>query len=224
MESFKFDDADLASIASQSCLADLKAAVTGGEYGTPFSIGDFGFYSESQFKEQFEVLKTVERQHAEKLSLFLSDGQWSVVDENLNRIANFGVARFKSAAIGDTWISLAVRENAFGVAELLLSLDLDPLRTNEKREDMCDLLKLQYAALTVDLRNMQEEKRDAAQRVLLPSESDALLAKELKIVSYLKNMRKFTDALSLYLGEYSFEVMMCIILYDLELNCAYFPL
>ena len=52
IEAFDEDDDELVEIALKSCLADLDLVVTGGEYGSPFNIGGFGFFAQSQFDQQ----------------------------------------------------------------------------------------------------------------------------------------------------------------------------
>ena len=52
MDAFDLDDEELVDIALKSSLADLELYVDGGLYGSPFSIGGFGFYATNQFEAQ----------------------------------------------------------------------------------------------------------------------------------------------------------------------------
>ena len=62
MEAFKNDDIELAQISFESSLSDVNDVVVGGESGSPYSIGDFGFYAEEQFEAQYNHVLTTTKQ------------------------------------------------------------------------------------------------------------------------------------------------------------------
>ena len=62
--SFNKDDVELLNLALRSSLADITEVVIGGEYGTPFQLGDLGFYSENKLLKQTELLQSLEQENA----------------------------------------------------------------------------------------------------------------------------------------------------------------
>jgi len=56
-DSFANDDTEIIDYAMKSLLADPGAQVSGGHYGSVYSIGDFGFNTASQFRLQQKVFK-----------------------------------------------------------------------------------------------------------------------------------------------------------------------
>lgn len=52
LDSFEKDDDELLKIALESCLADLSVVVTGGQHGSPLSIGQYGFFADNQIFNQ----------------------------------------------------------------------------------------------------------------------------------------------------------------------------
>ena len=97
--------------------------VSGGEHGSPFRIGGYGIYAQSQFDIQFKQLKDFEVKNSVG-SHFLSSEEWCVVDKGLRQIAHFGDQRFSKACRGDTYLALAIRKKAFVVAGALLGYGL----------------------------------------------------------------------------------------------------
>jgi hypothetical protein len=63
-ESFKNDDTEIIDVAMKSSLADPDAKVIGGENGSVYSIGDYGFNTASQFRCQQKILAKNERRLA----------------------------------------------------------------------------------------------------------------------------------------------------------------
>ncbi len=118
---FDTDDVELAGYALQSSLASLKDMVIGGQYGTPYSIGDHGFYVKEQFEKQATYLSKHERivSHGKQ---YLSIGEWEAADEKLSAIAHHGVSKFDKVFRGDSFASLAVRRNAFEVAKVMMDM------------------------------------------------------------------------------------------------------
>ena len=86
IEAFELDDPELANVALESIVADKEARVDGGQHGSPYSIGGYGIFAESQFDSQFQIL----HQHEEESSrgvYHLSLDEWAQVDKGLKRIA-----------------------------------------------------------------------------------------------------------------------------------------
>jgi hypothetical protein len=142
---------ELATIALKGSLVDISAVVTGGEFGSPFSIGDYGFYSETQFEEQADTLCQLEREYASK-DFFLSESEWKKVDSHLTDVAHYGKPQIHKTIRGDTFASLAVRKSAFQVAMVFLSKGLDVLQTNENEEDLIDVIQEQYGRISADFK------------------------------------------------------------------------
>ena len=192
-DSFKYDDEEVAEIALNSSIADINSIVYGGEYGTPFSIGEYGFYAENQFRNQTMILEEAERAHS-KGTWFLSQAEWAFVDEKLSNIAHHGKPRFIRAFKGDTFVNLAIRDGAFLVAKLFIDRGLDPMIVNEEDHDCFEIVKEKYADLSDELLSIQKEWDHAAEVLLLPSEEKALEEKDKKLLESLNKMLSFIDS------------------------------
>lgn len=151
LDCLKTDDVEVLEIALQSSIADIHARVCGGEYGSPLIIGEYGFYARSQFEGQSELLKQIERQNTTQMKSFLSNSDWKIVDESIDSISTYSYSRFITASLGDTFATLAVRENAFLVASACLNRGVDYLLKNDKNEDLFSILRQQYASLTIQV-------------------------------------------------------------------------
>lgn len=163
-QSFEDDDVEIAQYALKSSIADLSEVVENGYDGSPFSIGEYGFYAENQFKEQFEVLSRVERDLAKQRKQYYSEGEWMKIDEMLSFIAHHSTTSVKRVVRGDTFGSLALRKHAFQVATLFLTTTdvpaVDPLIENEEGKDMFDIAKEQYFVLSVYLKDLTNRRTD----------------------------------------------------------------
>ena len=192
-DSFKYDDEEVADIALSSTIADIHSIVYGGEYGTPFSIGEHGFYAENQFRNQTMILEEAERANS-KGRWFLSDAEWAGVDSQLSNLAHHGKPRFIRACRGDTFVHLAIRDGAFLVAKCFMDRGLDPMTTNEEDHDCFDIIKEKYADLSEELLLIQKEWDHASEVLLLPSEERELEEKDRKLVESLNKMLTYIDA------------------------------
>lgn len=135
----------------------MNAKVTGGEFGSAYSIGDYGFYSKNQFEEQAEYLSEIERQNAPK-DQFLSNDEWRKIDDYLSSVAHHSKASFTLVYRGDTFAALAVRKNAYRVARLFLRHGLDLLSVNENDEDLVDVAKAQYSIISEQYKVIQTKQ------------------------------------------------------------------
>lgn len=196
--SFETDDVDLAKVGLSSSLADLNATVIGGEFGTPFSIGEWGFYTKKQFEDHAEYLQKTERKNA-KGSQFLSVAEWKLVDDKLSELASYSEWTFSRAAKGDSFAALAVRKNAFLVAAAFMDAGLDPLVENEEGNDVFEILKQQYKDMSVLLLEIQREADRASEMILLPSEEADIEQRDNKIVQAFKDMTDFCNAFTVNL-------------------------
>lgn len=169
LESFEQDDEELIEYALKSVIAEPHDRVCGGEFGSPFSIGGYGVFADSQFNQQFELLMSLEREHAVGVN-FLSDGEWKVVDDGLTRISHYGVGRFENVVRGDTFAALALRKRAFLTAAFLLKHGVDPLLQNEDGEDFFDVTKIMYGKMAAELRALDEFREQMSVRLVPPSE------------------------------------------------------
>jgi len=169
MEAFKIDDLELAQICFESSLADVDDVVVGGENGSPYSIGDFGFYAEEQFEAQYKHILSTAKQWCLRNKHYLSGSEWEVLEHKLSLLAHHGEASFYDTCRGDSFACLAVRFNAFQVAKYVLSLGLDPLLQNERQQDLFLITKVQYGVLTLRLKDVQVMKKEAVRTVLMPT-------------------------------------------------------
>lgn len=156
-ESFVTDDDELATVALGSSLADLTQVVISGEFGAPFSIGDYGFYANSQFDSQSKLLCDIERLNSQQ-DYYLSTEEWDKIDDYLSQIGAYGSAYFPTVSCGDTFGVLAVKKNAYKVAMVFLNAGLDPLLENEEEEDLFHAAKRQYQVLSIRLRLLIERQ------------------------------------------------------------------
>lgn len=151
------DDEELAAIALNSSLADLKEVVISGDFGAPFSIGDYGFYANSQFDAQSQLLCDIERVNSQA-DYYLSKEEWDKIDDYLSQIGAYGTSYFPTVGCGDTFGVLAVKKNAYKVAMVFLEAGLDPLIENEEGEDLFHATKKQYQVLSIRLRILIERQ------------------------------------------------------------------
>jgi hypothetical protein len=191
-DSFENDDDELALIALESTIADLQVKVSGGEYGTPFEIGDLGFYSKSQYEKQAMILEESERTNAIGIQ-FLSDGEWDRVNAKLSEIAHHGVYKFSRAYKGDSFANLAIRANAYLVASVMMNRGIDPMVENEHGDDLFDIIIQQYSDLSDDLKHVQAEIEQSTKRIFLPSETKELFKKERNVITNFENIIVFID-------------------------------
>lgn len=168
-KSFDLDDEELAIIALQSSIADLGSKVIGGEIGTPYSIGGYGFYAKNQFEMQSTLLKDTERVNSKGRN-FLSTAEWGKVDDQLDRLGHHGSFTFLRAIRGDSFACLAVKKNAFSVAKYLLDIGIDPLSDNEEGHDLLHILKEQYSELSKELLQLQRDYEVVSIKVVVPSQ------------------------------------------------------
>jgi hypothetical protein len=193
VESYVNDDLELAAIALESCLADVSLVVEGGEYGCPMSIGGYGFYTNDMFENQANLLYKTERRYC--TGIFLSVDEWAGIDKKLRDIAEYGYSKLQYACRGDTFTNLAVRDNAFKVAKLFLDKGVDPLITNANGDDLIQIVKQQYGALSLRLSDLQREKEASSECVLLPTEEKDLQEREQKGVEAIAHMLEFIGSL-----------------------------
>jgi hypothetical protein len=193
-ESFRKDDEELFQTAMKSSLADINDKVIGGEYGTPYSIGSFGFYGLNQFQDRSNFISQYERKEAVG-KYFLSSTEWDEIDDKILR--NISVASYKTrrAIRGDSFASLALRANAYKVARCMLDLGLDPLVENEDGEDLESILKEQYNTLCEEMHHILEEKESFAQSVVIPSQQRDVTNREDELLRHFYDMRKFLEFL-----------------------------
>jgi hypothetical protein len=195
IDSFLNDDGELATIALESCLADVKICVEGGEYGSPFILGNYGFYATTQFDNQGAILKGHEREVVrENGKYYLSAREWEYVDTRLGQYAKYGNARVAKAYNGDSLVYLSLREAAFEVTKAVIDCGVDPLQLNSHREKetIMDLIQERYHDFVDVLRllmtTLEEMKENSA---IIPSEMEAVLKSDEKIVTKLNDMKSF---------------------------------
>jgi hypothetical protein len=201
IDSFANDDGELISIALRSCLADLTIAVEGGEYGSPYILGNYGFYAKSQFETQAAMLRDHERDIVrESGKYYLSTREWEHIDTQLGRYAKYGNARVAKAVSGDSIVYLALREAAFEVAKMAIDCGVDPLRLNSAEEGIMDLIQQKYLDLTDVLRLMltklEDMKEDSA---IIPSQMEEILKIDEQVTGKLKGLKYFLMGLEEYL-------------------------
>ena len=176
IESLVNDDAELLAIALESSIADVTCVIEGGEYASPYSLDNYGFYAANQFVKQADALKAHERSLVEtKSALFLSDREWAYVDVQLGRYAKFNKARLNRVERGDTIAMIAMREAAFEVCAASLKQGVDPLALNELNEDLMGILKEIYAELNECIRLNFREQKDMSRTIMLPLQLERVL-------------------------------------------------
>lgn len=168
-KSLDLDDEELAVIALQSSIADLDSKVIGGELGTPYSIGGYGFYAKNQFEMQSTLLKDGERINSKGRN-FLSIAEWGKVDEQLDKLGHHGAHTFLRAIRGDSFACLAVKKSAFSVAKYLLDIGIDPLHDNEEGHDLLHIVKEQYSDLSKELLQLQRDYEVVSVKVMVPTQ------------------------------------------------------
>lgn len=178
----------------------MNAKVTGGEFGSAYSIGDYGFYSKNQFEEQAEYLSEIERQNAPK-DQFLSNDEWRKIDDYLSSVAHHSKASFTLVYRGDTFAALAVRKNAYRVARLFLRHGLDLLSVNENDEDLVDVAKAQYSILSEQYKIIQTKQIVFYHQTKTKNEMDNLRREQEDIVKGFAGMIEFVKDCSKYLED-----------------------
>lgn len=201
IDSFANDDGELTSIALRSCLADVKVCVEGGVFGTPYVLGNYGFYAMSQFETHANFLQDHEREVVRKNGrYFLSTREWEYVDTQLGRYAKYGSARVAKAVPGDSIVYLALREAAFEVAKMAIDCGVDPLQLNSTEEGLMDLIQQKYNDLTDVLRLMLTKLEDMKEEsAIIPTEMEEVLRIDERVVGKLKDMKYFLVGLEEYL-------------------------
>lgn len=207
-EAFKTDDAELAAIALQSSIADVNDRVIGGNFGCPYSIGDYGFYAEKQFKPQLKYLQDRAREIAEKTKVYLSRDEWENVEKKLLLVANFGNPDFTSTTVGDSFADLAIRQNAFQVARVVMNAGIDPLVENSEGKDMFDTMKEQYHTIALHLREVQELKTEAAHKVMVPTAVEHIMSEEMRLLDNFHFLSEFGDDLKVNLEKRVKEIAL----------------
>jgi hypothetical protein len=136
IESLVNDDEELLNIALESSIADVTCVVEGGEYGSPYCLDNYGFYSANQFIKQHEALKAHERDLvADKNALFLSDREWEYVDVQLGRYA-----KYKGA---DPLIYNEVNEDLMSILVQIYAELNESIQLNfRQQKDMCRTIML----------------------------------------------------------------------------------
>lgn len=192
-EAFKTDDPELATIALQSSLADVNDRVVGGIFGSPFSIGDYGFYAKQQFEAQLVHLRERIKDVCDRNNHYLTAVEWDRVEKKLINISNHSDAAFVSTTVGDSFAALAIRQSAFQVAKVCMNAGIDPLVENAEGKDMFDVMKEQYHTLGLQLRDVQDLKVEASKKILVPSAVEKLLASEAKLIDNFHFLSEFAD-------------------------------
>jgi hypothetical protein len=176
IESLVNDDAELLDIALESSIADVTCFIEGGEFASPYSLDNYGFYAANQFTKQAEALKEHERALVEtKAALFLSEREWEYVDVQLGRYARFNKARLNKVERGDSIAMIAMREAAFEVCAAALRKGADPLVFNEQNEDLMEILKEIYAELNESIRLNFREQKEMSRTIMLPLQLEKIL-------------------------------------------------
>jgi hypothetical protein len=183
------DDEELASIALESCIADISTVVEGGEVGSPYIVGTYGFYTENSFDAQAAVLQKNERIINEGRE-YLSQAEWAVVDKGLRRIAAHGAAKLVEACRGDTLAMLAVRNRALRVCHLLVSRNCDPLQQNEAGETLKDIVRAYNILVTNDIIFLNKEIEAATKGIIIPSVAEDFIRKSDKLLEEQRDLKR----------------------------------
>jgi hypothetical protein len=192
LDSFANDDGELADAAIDSCLCDKEFVIEGGDFGTPFVIGNYGFFAKSQFLTQAEVLQAHERSLAsEESAYFLSLREWEYVDAKIGRYARYGNARVEKATPGDTFLMVAIREAAFEVATVMIRRGYEPLAKNSAEEDLMELMRQRYIEFSEAMRQMHSDIEEMASHTIVPTAVDVILGKEAALVQKVMDMLTF---------------------------------
>ena len=207
IEAFDLDDPELVKVALESPAADKDATVEGGEFGSPYSIGGYGLYAESQFQGHFNSLKENEEALAKGI-YHLSMDEWETVDRGLNKLAHYGRARFPKLVQGDGYAALAVRKRAFIACKVLLEMGVDPLVTNAEGDDVFELLKMIYGEMSQDLRDIDKFRMDFKSGIGIPSEVLEMEAREEAIRKHYEDLLPLIDTHTNLLKERLVQVGM----------------
>ena len=188
--SFQQDDVELFEIAMKSELADIKVQVEGGVFGSPFQIGDMGFYADSEFSKRGDKIRNHERDYAQG-TYFLSKEEWKDVDDKIQKLVSVSPPLVERAVLGDTFGAIALRMNAYKVAKRMIEFGLDPLVENVEGEDLSSIVREQYAHLTGLMHDLLTEKEASKHRVMVPSEQRDLDAREESRLNDFRHMKLF---------------------------------
>lgn len=192
LSSFDEDDVELAMHALKSSLANLNETVEGGIAGAPFSIGEYGFFSEAQFEAQTQLICAADRENANRRKIFFSENEWKQVDEKLATVAHYATKSFPKVVRGDNVGILALRRDAFSVATLFLHRGVDPLRENEDGQDMFGVTKEQYMSLTIRLKQIVPRQEEYLSGPRIRSAMEAINSDSTYLADRFLALKEFT--------------------------------
>jgi hypothetical protein len=124
---------------------------------------------------------------------FLSPSEWGKVDEKIGQIARYSNAKFYKAVRGDSFAALAVRQNSFKVATILLQKGVDPLLDNEESDDLFEVTKKQYKILNERLKEIENFKILANNNIILPSIINDKIEFEIKLLELYEELVLFIE-------------------------------
>jgi type II secretory pathway component PulM len=101
--------------------------------------------------------------------------------------------------VGDSFADLAIRQNAFQVAKVLMNAGIDPLMENSEGRDMFGTMKEQYHQIGLQLREVQELKTQASQKVMVPSAVEHILSEECRLLDSFHYLSEFGEDLKVNL-------------------------
>ena len=205
IEASENDDTELAAIALESPLADVTAVVEGGVSGAPYSIGEFGFYSEHQFEEPLK--HCLEEKHRRLgQDAYVSEEDLSRIDARIEEVVRHSTTRFAGVKRGDTFITIAVNDshqlspksqspqvyaNAYQVAAQLVEKAADIFAVNYLDQDLLDCCKEQSARLNLQLRYFTSTAKNETNTHVLPSEMKEDIQKRESFLSNFQGMISF---------------------------------
>lgn len=190
IQSMEKDDRDLAEIAMSSSLAEADIVVDGGYNGSPYGLGEYGFYANNQFSGIVEEAKIRTRKIVQR-SLFMTEGEWREIDNHLEEIIRHTTARFDRVVRGDTVPSLAVRENAYDVATFMLYRHTKLFITNEADETLIDIARQQCGVLNIQLRQRTVITQALENTFQTPSQRKEQQAINQTLLSNIQGMIRF---------------------------------
>ena len=173
----------------------MNDRVIGGVYGSPFSIGDYGFFAEQQFAPQFEYLNEKIHNIAITTKMYLSTDEWNRIEKRLKFISNYGNSNFIEVNIGDSFADLAIRSNSFQVAKICMNHGIDPLIENSIQQDLFIIMKKQYHKISLQLREIQALKYEASIKVMVPSVVQHILSEESRLLDCYYYLSEFANDL-----------------------------
>ena len=173
----------------------MNDRVIGGVYGSPFSIGDYGFFAEQQFAPQFEYLNEKIHNIAITTKMYLSTEEWNRIEKRLKFISNYGNSNFIEVNIGDSFADLAIRSNSFQVAKICMNNGIDPLLENSIQQDLFIIMKKQYHKISLQLREIQTLKHEASIKVMVPSVVQHILSEESRLLDCYYYLSEFANDL-----------------------------